>query len=180
MWQGNWIRTKDKVWWRTLSVEYLPPKVRIWEGLVRQSDRVSKAFLLVNILQLSFIRVFFFFVICLLVRRFVCLFVCVVAIWYHEDWLTGGNKSNNSKSWRNTEILNFLRNQPEVGQYAVTSVFFCLFVCLFFVFFFTCVPFTWSCWPMSSTQLFGRAPEREMKSDSGCNSLWCSRLLRSS
>ena len=31
--------------------------------------------------------------------------------------------------------MNFLRNQPEVGQYAVTSVFFCLFVCLFFVFF---------------------------------------------
>ena len=67
--------------------------------------------------------------------------------------------------------MNFLRNQPEVGQYAVTSVFFCLFVCLFFVFFFTCVPFTWSCWPMSSPQLFGRAPEREIKSDSGCNSL---------
>ena len=68
--------------------------------------------------------------------------------------------------------MNFLRNQPEVGQYAVTSVFFCLFVCLFvFCFVFTCVPFTWSCWPMSSPQLFGRAPEREIKSDSGCNSL---------
>ena len=64
--------------------------------------------------------------------------------------------------------MNFLRNQPEVGQYAVTSVFVCLFV---FCFFFTCVPFTWSCWPMSSPQLFGRAPEREIKSDSGCNSL---------
>ena len=63
--------------------------------------------------------------------------------------------------------MNFLRNQPEVGQYVVTSVFFCLFVCLFF----TCGPFTWSCWPMSSPQLFGRASEREIKSDSGCNSL---------
>ena len=34
--------------------------------------------------------------------------------------------------------MNFLRNQPEVGQYVVTSVFVCLFVCLFvfvFVFF---------------------------------------------
>lgn len=37
MWQGNWIRTKDKEWWQTLSVEYLPPKVRIWEGLARQN-----------------------------------------------------------------------------------------------------------------------------------------------
>ena len=27
--------------------------------------------------------------------------------------------------------MNFLRNQPEVGQYVVTSVFF--FVCLFFL-----------------------------------------------
>ena len=63
--------------------------------------------------------------------------------------------------------MNFLRNQPEVGQYAVTSVFVCLFVC----FFFTCGPFTWSCWPMSSPQLFGRASEREIKRDSGCNSL---------
>ena len=33
--------------------------------------------------------------------------------------------------------MNFLRNQPEVGQYVVTSVFVCLFVCLFlFLFFF--------------------------------------------
>ena len=33
--------------------------------------------------------------------------------------------------------MNFLRNQPEVGQYVVTSVFFCLFVFLFvFLFFF--------------------------------------------
>ena len=63
--------------------------------------------------------------------------------------------------------MNFLRNQPEVGQYVVTSEFVCLFV-----FFFTCGPFTWSCWPMSSPQLFGRASERrEIKSDSGCNSL---------
>ena len=68
--------------------------------------------------------------------------------------------------------MNFLRNQPEVGQYVVTSVFVCLFVFVFvFVFFFTCGPFTWSCWPMSSPQLFGRASEREIKSDSGCNSL---------
>ena len=67
--------------------------------------------------------------------------------------------------------MNFLRNQPEVGQYVVTSVFF-LFVCFCFVlFFFTCGPFTWSCWPMSSPQFFGRASEREIKSDSGCNSL---------
>ena len=28
--------------------------------------------------------------------------------------------------------MNFLRNQPEVGQYVVTSVFVCLFVFLFF------------------------------------------------
>ena len=63
--------------------------------------------------------------------------------------------------------MNFLRNQPEVGQYVVTSgFFFCLFV------FFTCGPFSRSCWPMSSPQLFGRASERrEIKSDSGCNSL---------
>ena len=32
--------------------------------------------------------------------------------------------------------MNFLRNQPEVGQYVVTSVFVCLFVFVFvFVFF---------------------------------------------
>ena len=41
---------------------------------MRQSDRVSKAFLLVNILQLSFIRVFFFFF-SLFVGLFVGLFV---------------------------------------------------------------------------------------------------------
>ena len=29
--------------------------------------------------------------------------------------------------------MNFLRNQPEVGQYAVTSVFVCLFVFFFFL-----------------------------------------------
>ena len=45
---------------------------------MRQSDRVSKAFLLVNILQLSFIRVFVFFFslfVCLFVGLFVSLFV---------------------------------------------------------------------------------------------------------
>ena len=45
---------------------------------MRQSDRVSKAFLLVNILQLSFIRVFFLFFslfVCLFVGWFVSLFV---------------------------------------------------------------------------------------------------------
>ena len=41
---------------------------------MRQSDRVSKAFLLVNILQLSFVRVFFFF--------FFSLFVCLFVGWF--------------------------------------------------------------------------------------------------
>ena len=45
---------------------------------MKESDRVSKAFLLVNILQLSFIRVFFSFFplfVCLFVGWFVSLFV---------------------------------------------------------------------------------------------------------
>ena len=64
--------------------------------------------------------------------------------------------------------MNFLRN-PTRSRSVCRHKWFVVVV-VFFVFF-TCGPFTWSCWPMSSPQLFGRAPEREIKSDSGCNSL---------